>query len=156
LRIDNGEWRIKVFHFFLLIFFIGCATKTEPVYVVINTPFLKVSDQGFLKKGFSYKKLIIYKDANVPVEVSVYKNSICLNKKCIPKKIFIKKLSPDYPISLIDDILEKKPIKNLGKIIKLKNALLQKNKRFYYLITKKKVLFKDKKKKILIMLKEIN
>lgn len=135
---------------FFIIFFLGCSTKTIPVYTVINTPYIKISDQGFLEKGINYKKLIIYKDANVPVEISLYKNTVCLNKKCYPKDKFIKKLSPDYPKNLLDNIIEKKPVKNLGKITKIKNGFLQKNKRFFYLVTDKKVLFKDKIKKLLL------
>ncbi|WP_024787477.1 MULTISPECIES: hypothetical protein [unclassified Lebetimonas] len=156
---DNGKFNLKksfyILHFTFYIFIFGCATKTTPVYAVIDTPFVKAADQGFLEKGFNYKKLIIYKDASVPVEFTIYKNSVCLNKKCVSKNRFIKKLSPGYPKNLIDKIIEKKPIQNLGKIIKLKKGFLQKNERFYYLVTKKKVLFKDKKKKILIMIKEI-
>jgi hypothetical protein len=151
--------KIKVFHFPFFIFnlfFFGCATKTTPVYTVIKTPFLKVSDQGFLKKGFNYKKLIIYKDANIPVEIALYKNYICMNKKCVSKEIFIKKLSSDYQKNLLDLIIDRKALKNLSKITKLKNGFLQKNYRFFYLVTDKKVLFKDKLKKIVIMIKEIN
>ncbi|WP_024789644.1 hypothetical protein [Lebetimonas sp. JH292] len=144
-----------ILHFTFYIFIFGCATKTTTIYAVIDTPFVKAADQGFLEKGFNYKKLIIYKDASVPVEFTIYKNSVCLNKKCVSKNRFIKKLSPEYPKNLIDKIIEKKPIQNLGKIIKLKNGFLQKNLRFYYLVTKNKVLFKDKKKKILIMIRKI-
>jgi hypothetical protein len=141
---------------FSFIFLVGCAVKTVPVYTVINTPYIKVSDQGFLKKGVSYKKLIIYKNANVPVGISLYKNSICLNKNCYPKEKFINTLSNDYPKNLLDNIIEKKPVENLGKITQLKNGFLQKNSRFFYLVTKNKVLFKDKLKKIIIMIKELN
>ncbi|GAX86863.1 conserved hypothetical protein [Lebetimonas natsushimae] len=149
--------KLSILHFIFYIFlFIGCATKTIPVYSIINTPYIKVSDQGFLKKGFNYKKLVIYKDANIPVEISIYKNSICLNKRCYPKDKFVKKLSPDYPKNLLDNIIEKKPIENLGKITKIKKGFLQKNKRFFYQIDDKKVLFKDKLKKIIIMIKELN
>jgi hypothetical protein len=141
---------------FIFIFLVGCAVKTVPVYTVINTPYIKISDQGFLKKGLSYKKLIIYKNANVPVEISLYKNLICLNKNCISKEKFINKLSNDYPKNLFDLIINKKPIKNLGKITQFKNGFLQKNNRFFYLADDKKVLFKDKIKKIIIMIKELN
>lgn len=140
----------------IIIFFIGCSTKTVPVYTVIQTPYVKVSDQGFLKKGFNYKELIIYKNANVPIKIILYENSICLDKKCFSKYLFIKKLSSDYPKNLLDLIIEKKTLKNLGKIIKIKDGFLQKNKRFFYLVTTNKVLFKDKVKKIVIMIKELN
>jgi hypothetical protein len=151
--------KLYIIHFicYILYFlFLGCATKTISVYTVINTPYIKVSDQGFLIKGLNYKKLIIYKDANIPIEIILYKNLICLNKKCISKKVFIKNLSPDYPKNLLDLILEKKPIENLGKITKIKNGFLQKNERFFYLVTDKKVLFKDRLKKIIIMMKDLN
>jgi hypothetical protein len=150
--------KVFIFHFLFFIFnlfFFGCATKTVPVYTVINTSYIKVSDQGFLEKGINYKKLVIYKDANVPVEINLNNNTICLNKKCYSKYLFIKKLSPDYPKNLLDLIIDKKPIKNLGKITKIKDGFFQKNSRFFYLVKKNRVLFKDKLKKIVIMIKEL-
>jgi hypothetical protein len=144
-----------IFTFYIFLFF-GCATKTIPVYTVIKIPFVKISDAGFLEKSGNYEKLIIYKNGNIPIKITLYENSICLNKKCYPKDIFLKKISSDYPKNLLDLIIEKKPIKNLGKIIKIKDGFLQKNNRFFYLVTKNKVLFKDKLKKIVIMIKELN
>jgi hypothetical protein len=41
------------------------------------------------------------------------------------------------------------------KIIKVKDGFLQKNKRFYYLATKQKVLFKDRKRDIVILIKNL-
>jgi hypothetical protein len=148
--------KIKYFIFFLSLLFLGCSYKTTPVYAVVKTPFFKASDAGFLENGVNYKKLIIYKEGHIPIKIIIYKNSICLNENCFPKNEFIKKLSFDYSKNLLDSIIEKKPLKNLGKITKLKNGFLQKNNRFFYLITKNKVLFKDKLKKIVIMIKEIN
>ena len=136
------------------ILFLGCSVKVTPVYTVIKTPNIKVADQGFLEERFNYKKLIIYK-ANVPFEMYVYSDRVCLNKKCVSKRAFIYKLSPDYPANFLDNILDKKPINNFGKIINLKNGFMQKTKRFYYLVTNKKVLFKDRQKNIIILIKEI-
>jgi hypothetical protein len=133
----------------------GCSVKTKSVYAVIKTPFVKISDAGFLENGLNYKKLIIYKNATLPVKIYIYKSSICVNGRCIQKKTFIKQLSDDYPINLLDLIIDKKPLKNLGKITKLKDGFLQKNSRFFYLVTKNKVLFKDKLKRIVIMIKDL-
>jgi hypothetical protein len=141
--------------FIFLILFLGCSYKTTPVYAIVKTPFFKASDAGFLEEGVNYKKLIIYKDGNIPVKIMVYKDKVCINKNCFSKYMFIKRLSSDYPKNLLDLILNKQKIKNLGKITKLKNGFLQKNNRFFYLVTKNKVLFKDKKNNIVIMIKEL-
>jgi hypothetical protein len=138
-----------------LILFLGCSYKTTPVYAIVKTPFFKASDAGFLEEGVNYKKLIIYKDGNIPVKIMVYKDKVCINKNCFSKYMFIKRLSSDYPKNLLDLILNKQKIKNLGIITQFKSGFLQKNNRFFYLVTKNKVLFKDKKNNIVIMIKEL-
>ena len=156
MRIENLK-RIFLFIFYLLpfIFLLGCSVKTTPIYAVIKTPEIKVADQGFLKEGFGYKQIIIYKAANAPIKITVKNSQICLNGRCMDKENFIKSLSRDYPVNLIDSILEKKPVDFLGKIIKEKDSFYQKTNRFYYRVSKKSVLFKDKKKKIIIMIKDL-
>jgi hypothetical protein len=68
------------------------------------------------------------------------------------KKKFVKKYLGGYD-DLFESILNKKPLKNFDKITKLKEGFLQKDKNIFYLVTKDKVLFKDKKRKIIILIK---
>jgi hypothetical protein len=136
----------------LILFFIGCSVKTTPIYAVIKTPKIKISDQGFLKEGFGYKEIIIYKAGVEPVRITVKNSFICLNDQCMDKKKFVKKYLGGYD-DLFESILNKKPLKNFDKITKLKEGFLQKDKNIFYLVTKDKVLFKDKKRKIIILIK---
>ncbi|GAB6074867.1 hypothetical protein [Nautilia lithotrophica] len=127
-------------YFTLYILVAGCSTKTTPIYAVIKTPKFKAADQGFLEKGFGYKKLIIYKAANAPVEITLKNSYICMNGRCMDKVKFIKEYMPQgYPADFFDKILSKECVDG-----------------FYCKKEKNKILFKDKKNNILIMIKELN
>ena len=127
---------------FLLPFLVGCATKTEPIFVTLKSPQIKISDEGFLKQGFNYKELTIYKAGSVPLKFLIKDDEICLNNKCINKYYFIKKYFNESNKNIFDIILDKKSFKNI-KIIKTKDGFIQKS-RFFYKVTKDSVLFKDK------------
>jgi len=141
---ENGKMNIKTIAFYILHFtfyisLLGCATKTTPVYAVIKTPDFKVADQGFLKEGFGYKALVIYKTGNVPVKIVVKNSVVCLNGRCLNKKKFIKSfLGANYPSDFLDKLLEYKCPKN-----------------FYCIKKEDTILFKDRNKKITIFLKTI-
>jgi len=140
---ENGKLKkitFYILHFTFYIFVVGCSVKTTPVYAVIKTPKFKASDQGFIKEGFGYKKLIIYKAANEPLEITLRNSYICFNGGCAEEKRFIKKYMPKgYPPDFFDMILSKKCPKG-----------------FYCKESKNKILFKDRKNGILIMIKALN
>ncbi|WP_456479168.1 hypothetical protein [Nautilia sp.] len=140
----NGKFNIKTISFYILhftfyILVVGCSTKTIPVYAVIKTPKFKVADQGFLEKGLGYKKLIIYKAANAPVEITLKNSYICMNGKCMDKEKFIKKYLPKgYPCDFFDKIFENKCPEG-----------------FFCKSDSKRIVFKDKKNGILILIKKL-
>jgi len=143
---ENLELRIikKVifftFCFSLFTVMSGCATKTTPIYAVIKTPKFKAADEGFLEKGFGYKKLTIYKAGNVPVVITLKNSFVCLNGRCMDKEKFIKEYLPKgYPSDFFDKILDYKCPKG-----------------FFCKTDGQKILFKDKKNNILIMIKNID
>ena len=140
MRIENFKQTLFfTFHFSLFFFLFGCSVKTTPVYAVIKTPVIKVADQGFLKEGFGYKKIIIYKAGNAPAEITVSKFNVCINNKCANKALFIKKyFGKNYPSDFLDKILNKECIEG-----------------FFCKEYNKKILFKDKKRGIVIMIKEL-
>jgi len=124
---------------FIALIFAGCSIKTTPIYTTIKTPFINISDQGFLKKGFNYKKLIIYKAGNKPIEITLKNSFICLNGKCISKERFMKEFMPkEYPIDFFDMILDKKCIEG-----------------YFCKSSDDKIIFKDKKNKIFIVIREL-
>ena len=113
--------------------------KNYPCLYYNQNSFINISDQGFLKEGPNYKKLIIYKAGNKPIEITLKNSFICLNGKCMSKKRFMREFMPkEYPIDFFDMILSKKCIK--GYVCKSSDD---------------KIIFKDKKNKIFIVIKEL-
>ena len=139
-------------YFVLFIFFIGCAPKTTPIFVTINSPKIKISDEGFLKEGFGYKEIIIYKVGNFPIKFLLKQNQICVNNKCFNKYFFIKHYFYGYEKDFFDKILSEKPL-SLKFIKKTSNGFVQKSKYIIYIVKKNSVLFKDKKRKIVVFIK---
>jgi len=150
LRIENGKWRIVIF--FILIFFIGCAEKTTPIFMTFNSKKLKFSDQGFLKERFGYREIIIYKDGVKPVKFTIKNSYICFQNRCFNKKRFINEFIGDYNPSFFDKILDKKVL-GFGTVVKTKNGFIEKDKTRLYLVNKNKVLFKDRQNHIIILIK---
>jgi len=147
---------LKYLIFLAVFFMFGCSVKTTPVYAVIKTPKIKISDQGFLKEGFGYKEIIIYKSGLKPFKVTIKNSYICLNLKCMDKEKFVKEyLAENYPADIFDLIIEGKPIKNLGKITKIDGGFIQRKDGIFYKVQKDKVLFRDKNRKIVIMVKRL-
>ena len=142
-----------IFYFTLLIFFTACSMKTTPIYAVIKTPKIKIADEGFMKQGFGYKKIIIYKAGMKPFSVTIKNSFICFNNKCQNKRDVIKSLNKKYPQDFFDKILNQKPLEFLGKIKKIENGFIQKKDGYLYKVTENKVLFKDKNANILILIK---
>ena len=143
---------LLILSFFLFPFLVGCATKTTPVFVTIKSPQIKISDEGFLKEGIGYKEIIIYKLGNVPLKFILKEDVICINDKCINKYTFMQKYFSGYNKDFFDKILNKKPILN-NNIKKTDEGFIQKSTNFTYIVKKDSVLFKDRKKGIVIFIK---
>jgi len=138
--------------FFLLSFLTGCATKTTPVYISINSPVIKISDEGFLKEGPGYKEIVIYKAGFAPVKLLIKEDRICVNNRCFNKYLFMRRYFKGFKKDIFDKILNKKPL-SLKFYKKTKNGFLEKSDNIYYLVRKNSVLFKDKKEHITIFIK---
>ena len=144
----------QIIFFLLIIFITGCAYKTTPVVVAFKKDNLAINDQGFLKENQFSKKIEVYNVGQLVFVLTIKNNSICINDKCYDKKLFIYKLNPKYPTNLFSLIINKKPLPNI-KLKKLKNGFIQRNKNITYLVTENKVLFKDKEKNFLFLLKKL-
>ena len=141
-----------IVHFTFFIFLVGCATKTTPVFVTINSPKIKIADEGFLKEAPGYKELIIYKLGSEPVSFTLKENKICVNYHCFNKKDFMQKYFKGFKKDFFDKILNKKPL-SLGFYQKTKGGFIQRSKNIYYKVSKNSVLLKDKKEKIVVFIK---
>jgi hypothetical protein len=144
----------KYLFILLLLFFTGCSYKTTPVEVAFKKDGFAINDQGFLKENNFAKKIEVYQAGNLAFIFIVKNNIICINDKCYDKSLFIHKLNPNYPRNLFETILSHKPFKNI-KIKKIKNGFIQNTKNFIYKVTENKVLFKDKQKKFLFLVKKL-
>ena len=120
--------------------------------MTFNSKKFKFSDQGFLKEGFGYKEIIIYKDGVKPIKFVIKNSYICFQNRCFDKKRFVKKFIGNYKEDFFDKILNKK-ILGFGKLKKIKNGFIEKDENKFYLVTKRKVLFKDKKNHLIILIK---
>jgi len=143
---------IYPFIYLFIVFLFGCAPRTTPIFVTINSPKLKLSDEGFLKEGAGYKEIIIYKDAVVPIKFLLKQNQICVNNQCFNKYLFVEHYFKGYKKDFFDRILSRKPL-SLKIIKKTKNGFIQKSKNILYIVRKNSVLFKDKKRHIIIFIK---
>ncbi len=149
----NNKYFLSLFSSLISIFFfIGCATKTTPVYVSIKSPKIRVSDAGFLKEGIGYKEIIIYKAGNAPVKFVLKENRICINDKCYNKFMFMKRYFRGYEKDFFDKILSKKPL-SLKNLQKTKDGFIQKSKNIVYIVKENSVLFKDRKRHIIVFIK---
>ena len=142
-------------YLFLIFFLAGCSYKTTPVIVAFKKNNFAINDQGFIKHGLLDNKIEVYNVGHLAFVMRVTPYAICINEKCYIKHLFIKQLNPSYPDDLFDLILTKKPLKDI-KIYKTKQGFIQKTKDFIYIVSKNKVVFKDKKKRFLFMIKEKN
>ena len=142
----------KIIFLSIITFFVGCSYKTTPIIVAFKKDNLAINDQGFLKENLFNKKIEVYNVGQLVFVMTINHNNICINDKCYNKKLFIYKLDPAYPINLFDLILAKQPLDNI-KIKHIKNGFIQKEGNILYIVTKNKVLFKDKSKNFLFLIK---
>ncbi len=133
----------KIALIFFSILFLGCSVKEKPIYVSLKTPSFKISDEGFLKKSFGYKEIIIYRLGQVPVKIRIKNSTVCISHKCMDKIYFNKILCPKCSFDVLDYLLNKKSFP--GKFIKTSYGFIQKNKFYIYKVSKNMVLFKTKK-----------
>jgi len=145
----------RIFFLISILFLAGCSVKTTPVYVTFKSPKLKISDQGFLKEGNGYKSFELYK-AGASYKITLKNSVVCLNDKCMDKEKFIKEyFGANYPSDFLDKVVEGKPIEEFGRISKISDGFVQKNKNIYYKVVKNTILFKDKQKNVIVLIKKL-
>ena len=144
---------MKIFNIIFLMFLLtACTYKTTPVIVAFKKDQIAINDQGFLKENSFSKKIEVYNVGQLVFVLTINSKNICINNKCYDKKLFIYKLNPKYPDNLFDLIISHKPLPNMP-LKKIKNGFFQKEGSLLYIVTKNKVLFKDKSNKFLFLLK---
>jgi hypothetical protein len=72
------------------------------------------------------------------------------------KEKFIKEyFGAKYPSDFLDKVIEGKPVEEFGKIVKTKDGFVQKSAGIYYKATKNSILFKDKEKNVIVLIKKL-
>ncbi|TKX31309.1 hypothetical protein [Campylobacter estrildidarum] len=152
----------KIFVFFLVLFFFNACTvknqnyHSQSVSIIINSPFLKMRDFGFLKRQNQILILEVYRMGQAFFNLKI-KDKICLNIACYDKQIFNKKFfKNEYYDDILSDILNAKPLwqgKNLQKTTcGFKQNLKTENFEIFYEVCQNKVSFLDKISHIKIVL----
>jgi len=143
-----------------VVMLLGC---TKPSYktqksalILIKTPHFKYADMGFIYQGKESSKVEIYANAQPVFVLSIYPNSICMDKlKCLePSRFNEQFLSSHYPKDLLSNIFNQKPIFDAQNLIKTPNGFSQRIKSenidIEYSVTGDKLLFEDKINNVVI------
>ena len=158
--------KIAIFIILLLLslFFAGCAIKrdiqkSESYLITIKIKNMAFNDTGFLKYANHYTELQLFDLSNLVLDIKISDN-ICINSHCLSKNEFNRRfLSPLYPKTLLENVLNKKPIFKKVGYQKTKDGFLQiidkKNLHIKYIIRDDKLYFKDFSNHFLIKLKRI-
>ena len=147
-----------------LLLFAGCSIKrdikkSESYIVAIKMKNLRFNDMGFLKYGDNYIELQLFDLSSLVLDMKISDN-ICINSHCFSKKEFNERfLSPFYPDTLLENVLNKKPVFKKVDFIKTDNGFVQKidkkNIHIKYIISGDKIYFKDFLNHFLIKLKRV-
>ncbi len=129
--------------------------------VTMKTKKFAFSDTGFLVKSNNMIRLNVLAMGNPVLDLKVKKSDdVCVGSLCNTKLGFNQSfLSGEYPESLIENVLNKKPIFDGENLKKTKNGFIQniesKNYKIKYQISRGSIYFKDSKNRILMKLKEL-
>ncbi len=120
---------------------------------------LRFNDMGFLKYGENYTELQLFDLSNLVLDLKIA-DKICINSHCFSKERFNTRfLSPLYPRTLLENVLNKKPIFKKAGFKKSDAGFMQnidkKNIHIKYIVSSDKIYFKDFSNHFLIKLKRI-
>jgi len=148
----------------LALFFVGCAVKrdiqkSESYVVTIKMKGMAFNDTGFLKYANHYTELQLFDLSNLVLDIKI-SDDICINSHCLSKSDFNRRfLTPLYPKTLLENVLNKKPIFKKEGYQRTKEGFLQiidkKNLHIKYIISDDKLYFKDFTNHFFIKLRRI-
>jgi len=143
-----------------VVMLLGC---TKPSYqtqksalILIKTPYLKYADMGFIYQGKESSKVEIYANAQPVFVLSIYPNSICMDKlKCLePSRFNEQFLSSHYPKDLLSNIFNQKPIFDAQNLTQTPNGFKQRiktqNVDIAYSTIGDRTIFRDNTNKVAI------
>lgn len=120
----------SIFLIFLSIFLVSCVakkpiTQTQKLSLIIKSPYIKTSGNGFFRKGDNYTNLQLY--AAGKLIINYESNSFtCINDKCMTKTIFNENIFVQAHYSnIMNDILNSEPIYNSENFTKTDFGFVQ-------------------------------
>jgi hypothetical protein len=143
----------------------GCLGERAPVpqegvFVVWKTPGMKYADQGFLYHEGRKQRLEIYASGQAVMQLTVSPTQVCSGALCMNKKQFnLRFLSPHYPETLLEHLLEGEPIFGGEGMVKKDNGFTQRIKKagaydIEYSVLNGSVVFRDTINDILIKIQK--
>jgi len=136
------------------------AVPQEGVFVVWKTPAMKYADQGFLYHEGTKQRLEIYASGQAVMQLTVSPTQVCSGALCMSKKQFnLRFLSPHYPETLLEHLLEGEPILGGEGMEKKDHGFTQRIKKagtydIEYSVLNGSVVFRDTINKILIKIQK--
>ncbi len=146
----------------IAIFFSACSVKnyeqTQTKIIIIKSPQIKFADLGYIRSSDKDIELELF-SAGKSIQKIQINHLICVNEGCMSKGGFNEDyLNKTYPNDILQNILLSKRIYDGENFIKAQDGFLQKIKNkdvdITYRVTSKSMLFKDKKNKIIIKIKD--
>ena len=153
----------RIFVFTLIGIMLASCSYTPSPYIYkaitlgIKSKKIRLNESAFL----SYNSAQIVLDINSldgkVIKIKINKDingDICIDGDCLNKKDFNKKfLSNAYPVNILENILEARPIFNSKNKKRIKNGFYQKINNIVYRVTSKNILFRDRRNNILIKIR---
>ncbi len=146
----------------LALFLSACSIKhyeqTETKIFVIKSPLLRFADLAYIRNSENAVQVELFV-AGKSIKKIAINHLVCVDEGCVSKSTFnTKYLNANYPSNILQNILLAKAIYNGKNRVQMQNGFVQKiqteNVNIKYTVTNKVTLFKDRKNKIIIKIKD--
>lgn len=134
--------------------------QTQSKILIIKSPLLKFADLAYIRNSQDALELELFVAGKAVKRIAI-NHLICVDEGCMSKAAFNEQyLSAVYPSDILQNILLAKPIYNALNRVQTKDGFIQEIQTqevdISYKVTSKETFFKDKRKHIIIKIKEIN
>lgn len=142
----------------------GCTSPKPvsiPAVVTFKSPKLKVHDTAFVTTTGKDVDIEVYTGGTLVLEIHAG-SMVCINGGCISDDEFTAEyLSPDYPARILGTIARKEPIDLNGEVTPMPDGFVQRiaSNGLYditYTVKKNEVFFRDRKNRIIIMIRTLD
>ncbi len=148
----------------LMLLLSACSTKsyqqTQAKLLILKSPLIKFADLAYIRNNQNAIALELFV-AGKSIKTITINHFICVDGACMPKAMFNEKyLNGAYPSGILQNILLSQGIYAGKNRVQTEEGFFQKIQTedvdIYYEVTSTQTYFKDRKKHILIKIKDIN